>query len=109
MGTLAHSGNASTHTKEVAVHHTANTIWERAEAAKFGIIPLLFLIVPCLAGIAASSCLSIDNMTLFVVAGAPAMVVETLILGMASMRSVIISSAISSVISLAIIAFTYLV
>lgn len=95
--------NANVSAKNHATTNVKSTsltqLFEEAESARFGIIPLLFILIPCLAGIAASTALSAENMFLFVVAGAPAMIVETLILGMASMKSVIISSAVSVVIS----------
>lgn len=90
------------HARQEAKSQLAD-FWVIAEQKRFGIIALLFIIVPCLAGIAASTALDLHNMTLFVIAGAPAMVVETLILGLASMRSVLIASAISCIISIAVI------
>lgn len=75
--------------------------WEKAEAMRFGIIPLLFIIVPCLAGIGCAFSLSADNLTLFLITGAPAMAVEALILGMASMRAIVTASTISAIVSIA--------
>lgn len=81
---------------------TSTDFWEKAEAMRFGIIPLLFILVPCLAGIGCAFALSSDNLALFLVGGAPAMMVEALILGMASMRSIVIASSISVIVSFAV-------
>lgn len=87
--------------------NTASTsdFWKKAEEMRFGIIPLLFIIVPCLAGIGCAFSLSADNLTLFLIAGAPAMLVEALILGMASMRSIVTASTISVIVSIAVMIF----
>jgi hypothetical protein len=100
MNSATHS-NAHASVKNHATDKstTLTRLFEEAEDSRFGIIAILFVLIPCLAGIAASTALFNNNMTLFVLAGAPAMIVETLILGLASMRSVLIASAVSVVIS----------
>lgn len=103
MSSIAQSKTNISVNAHAKTNTTSNTdFWTKAEAMRFGIIPLLFILVPCLAGIGCAFSLSADNLTLFLIAGAPAMAVEALILGMASMRAIITASTISAIISIAV-------
>jgi hypothetical protein len=80
------------------------TFWENAEKNRFGIIAMLLVFVTCLAGVAAAAAADASTFRLAAVA-ATAMAVESLILAVMSMRSIIIASIISVVVSLLVIIF----
>jgi len=78
--------------------------WKNTEFNRFGIIAFLLVIVTCLGGFAAAVAVKENTLQLTVVT-ASAMLVEALILSVAPMRAIIISSVISVVISLLVIVF----
>lgn len=75
--------------------------WQKIEFNRFGIISLLLVIVACLGGIAASVAIQKSTLLLGMVA-LPAMAVEASILAVLPMRTIVIASAISALVSLSI-------
>ncbi|MDF2438698.1 MAG: hypothetical protein K0Q95_3074 [Bacteroidota bacterium] len=72
--------------------------WKKAEFNRFGIIALLLVVVTCIAGFAAAIAVNASTFQLAAVA-ATAMAVEALILSVAPMKAIIISSVISVIVS----------
>jgi hypothetical protein len=76
--------------------------WKKAEFNRFGIIAMLLVGVTCLAGFAAAIAVNASTFQLAIVAAA-AMAVEALILSVAPMKAIIISSVISVIVSSVVI------
>ena len=78
--------------------------WKNAEFNRFGIISMLIVIITCLGGFAAAVAVKESTFQLAMVVSS-AMAVEALILAVMPMRAIFIASAISLIISLAVIFF----
>ena len=83
---------------------TYNDIWQKMEYNRFGIIGMLMMVVTIVGGIAVAYALD-KTMYHFTIAALPAMMVEVLILAVASMRSIVMASIISCLVSLLVILF----
>lgn len=89
----------------VAVKSEAvSDFWQQVEFNRFGIIAMLLVIVTCLGGVAAAVAIQTSAFLLGVVA-LPAMAVEAFILSVMPMRTILITSVISVIVSLAVAIF----
>jgi hypothetical protein len=81
-----------------------NTLWEKAEAARFGILPILLTVVACVGGWAAAFGAHYEVMQLAMVA-LPTMIVLSFMLAVAPMKNILISSAIAIVLDFLVLLF----
>lgn len=78
--------------------------WATMETNRFGIIAMLLIVVGCLGGFAAAIAVQRSSFQLLAVT-LSTMAVESLILSVMPMRSIIVASVISAIISLFVIIF----
>ena len=82
-------------TKSTAI----SDFWQKAEFNRFGIVPMVLIIVACIGGIAAAVTIQENVMKLAVIAISTTLV-ESFVLAIMPMRTIIISSVISIALSL---------
>jgi hypothetical protein len=83
---------------------TVSEFWETAEFNRFGIVPLALLLVVCIGALAGAVALQSGPVKLTLVT-VPAAVVEALIIAVLPVRTIVIASAISMLVSLLVIIF----
>ncbi len=109
MNVAVHTTEQTESHQSVSIHADAKSttydnLWQKMEYNRFGIIGMLMMVVTIVGGIAVAYALD-KTMYHFTIAALPAMMVEVLILAIASMRSIVIASIISCLVSLLVIIF----
>ena len=107
MNTISQSAPLNIYSNAINVDAKTKPIsefWQNAEFCRFTISPLLMVIIVCIGAFAAAVAVKESVFQLALVA-ITVPVVEGLILALAPMRTIIISSALSVVLSLLIIIF----
>jgi len=90
------AGNTKQNTNSISL------FWEKAEAHRFAITPLLLVVIACMGGVAAAAVLQENVLKLALVAVSTALA-EGFVLALAPMRTVLIASIISLVASILMI------
>ena len=104
MNTLAQKQTVKTSVQEKTVSTKTNqALWTKAEEARFGVLPLLLLVVTCLGSIAMAFGTGYETLQMLMVT-LPAMVTLSLILAVAPMRMVAWASAIAILMDLIVLA-----
>lgn len=106
MNTQTHVGNsamAGSKTQSIS-EKKSTTFWKDAEFNRFGIIPVLLLLVACTGGFAASFGAG-DNAFRIGMVAFPSIVALSLMLAVAPMRLIFWSSAIAIILDLFILIF----
>ncbi len=98
------TSNQTATAANVSATNSKTAIWEAAEKNRFGIVPFLLVLIACLGGYAGAIAVQENPIMLAVIAAVTGLT-EALILSVASMRAIIISSAIVVAISLSVILF----
>lgn len=94
----------NTSTTEVNKNHSEDNFWKKAEFNRFGIIPILLVIVGCMGGFGAAYGAGESTVKLAMVAF-PSIVALALMLAVAPMRAIIWSSAIAIVLDILVLIF----
>lgn len=77
-------------------------IWEKAEEARFGIIPILLIVIGCMGGIAAAFG-AYDNTAQLITVAIPTMLTLSFMLAVGPMRLILWSSAVAIALDLLIL------
>ena len=105
MNTLTHSHQANVSVNaETTIINSNTEFWKNAEFNRFGIIPLLLVIIGCIGGIAVAFGAQGDAILIGAVAF-PTMIALSLILAVAPMRAIFIACTITIIIDLLIFVF----
>lgn len=98
----------STHLKLTVVTSTptlkAHTFWKQAEAYRFGIIPMLLVVVACMGGIAAGFGAKDDAVKIGTIAF-PTIIMLAFILAVAPMRWIIWTAVIAVLLQIGVLIF----
>lgn len=89
---------------EINKNQSENNFWEKAEFNRFGIIPILLVIVGCMGGFGASYGAGESTIKLAMVAF-PSIIALALMLAVAPMRAIIWSSVIAVVLDILVLIF----
>ena len=82
-----------------AKSNTISDFWKKAEFNRFGIVPMLLIVVVCIGGIAAAVTIQ-DNVMKLAVIAVSTTLVECFVLAVMPMRTIIISTIIAIALSL---------
>lgn len=102
MDTLLKSNHVLPYLRTEQKHAAAKKLWENLESVRFGIIPVLLVIIGCLGGLAAAFGAHDNSIKLSLVAF-PTIIAAALVLGLAPMKLVLYVSVPAVIIDIAVL------